>query len=326
MNNFIVYDDDKESNRQRKQLIKWNNQEDKTISNNPNQFIQYLPMPPNWGLVDNWVPLPQDNIFRSIDKAIILPVSQFYGYSQSTDLDYFIISPKRCYNKPKMREHIVRYLNYFEAFYDTEHELVAVMSQMKYLIDYQEKYTKEMFFNDLRKYILYNQSILNKLYRMNESNYIIELVAKEGKSVESLQYNTRHGKILMQMSILMDMIIPLVCHFIHMNKIDAVDDTLLEIYDDIICMSDVDIFSKLYETTSSEINRNKKVNSTLWDMQSIRGRSVYTQSFNSIENIILNIMPKYVYKDNIISFNFVAIKFSTKYKITDKRMSGVIVI
>ena len=114
------------------------------------------------------------------------------------------------------------------------------------------------------------------------------------------------------------MIIPLVCHFIHINKIDAVDNTLLEIYDDIICMSDVDIFSKFYETTSSEINRNKKVNNTLWDMQSIRGRSVYTQSFNSIENIILNIMPKYKYEQNIISFNFVAIKYSTKYKITDK--------
>ena len=29
-------------------------------------------------------------------------------------------------------------------------------------------------------------------------------------------------------------------------------------------------------------------------------------------------MPKYKYEQNIISFNFVAIKYSTKYKITDK--------
>ena len=29
-------------------------------------------------------------------------------------------------------------------------------------------------------------------------------------------------------------------------------------------------------------------------------------------------MPKYKYKQKIISFNFVAIKYSTKYKITDK--------
>ena len=325
---FIVYKNDKQNDSPKKeskqittnnsnQFIVWDNEKN-IIKDSPNQFIQHFQKPYNWGYVDQWIPLPQDQLFKSIDKAIILPVSQYYGYDHSTDLDYFIISPKRCYNKPKMREHIVKYLNYFEAFYDTEHELIAVMSQIKYLIDYREDYTKELFFDDIRKYILYNDSILNKLYRMNEMNYKIELVAKEGKSVESLQYNTRHGKILMQMSILMNMIIPLVCHFIHINKIDAVDNTLLEIYDDIICMSDVDIFSKFYETTSSEINRNKKVNNTLWDMQSIRGRSVYTQSFNSIENIILNIMPKYKYEQNIISFNFVAIKYSTKYKITDK--------
>ena len=98
MNEFIVYDNDNnDENQIRKQFIKWDNQDDKVIQNSPNQFIQYMPMPQNWGYVDNWVPLPQDNIFRSIDKAIILPVSLYYGYSQSTDLDYFIISPKRCY-------------------------------------------------------------------------------------------------------------------------------------------------------------------------------------------------------------------------------------
>ena len=119
------------------------------------------------------------------------------------------------------------------------------------------------------------------------------------------------------MSILMNMVIPLVCHFIHINKIDNIDGTLLEVFDEILCMSSVDIFSKLYETTSSEVNRNEKINKTLWEMQTIRGRNTLTHSLASIENIILNIMPKYVYDQNIISFNFVSIRYSNGFKVTD---------
>lgn len=304
-------------------FIVWESSQKHEIVSNPNAFIQYEPKPFNWNLVDKWVPLPEDNIFKSIDKAIILPVSAYYGFEESTDLDYFIIAPKRCYNKPKLRDHITKYLNYFEKFYDTEHELLAVMYQIKYIMDYHKEYTKSNFISDLNKYILHNRSLLMKLYRMNEDNYIVELKAKEGKSVESLQYTTKHGKILMQMSILMNMVIPLVCHFIHINKIDNIDGTLLEVFDEILCMSSVDIFSKLYETTSSEVNRNEKINKTLWDMQTIRGRNTLTHSLASIENIILNIMPKYVYEQNIISFNFVSIRYSNGFKVTDRELKFV---
>ena len=158
---FIVYKNDKQNDSPKKeskqvttnnsnQFIVWDNEKN-IIKDSPNQFIQHFQKPYNWGYVDQWIPLPQDQLFKSIDKAIILPVSQYYGYDHSTDLDYFIISPKRCYNKPKMREHIVKYLNYFEAFYDTEHELIAVMSQIKYLIDYRVYYTRVLFFDKIRK-------------------------------------------------------------------------------------------------------------------------------------------------------------------------------
>ena len=304
-----------------KSFIVWNGEEEDTSSNKEgnNSFIEWIKKPFNWQLVDEWVPMPQDNLFKTIDKAIILPVSNYYGFEKSTDLDYFIVSPKRCYNKPAMREHIVKYLNYFEKFYDTNHELVVIMYQIKYLIDYQKDYKFNNLVSDLRKYILYNRSILNKLYVMNEDNYIMELKAKEGRSVESLQYTTKHGKILMQMSVLMLMIIPLVCHFIHMNKLDNVDEILLQVFDDILCMSSVDIFSKLYETSASEVNRNEKMNKTLWDMQAIRGKNSRTHIMACIENIILNIMPKYTYEKNVINFNYVSIRYNTQLKITDIR-------
>lgn len=291
------------------------NTRDISVSNAPSNLVFFH----NTGLtlVDEWVPNEEDIIFRHVDKAIILPVSAYYGMSEPTDLDFFIISPKRCYNKLPMRLHTTHYLNYFEKFYDLDKELVIIYYQMKYIMDFNKEYNKANFMSDIKKYIIYNSSLLRKIYAMNEYNYLIELDAKNGRSVPSLQYTTRHGKILMQMSLLMNMVIPLINHFAYLKNVDNIDGFLLEVYDEILSLSDVDIYNKLYETTLKIVKRNESIHSTLWNMQDIRGRNVTTHVSGSIENIMLNIMPKYTYDKNIISFNFTSIRKNTGFKITD---------
>lgn len=269
--------------------------------------------------VDDWISNEEDLIFKHADKKIILPVAEYYGLKTDKlcELDCFIISPKRCYNRPEMRIHTTHYLNYFEKFYDPEHELLIVYYQLKYIMDFNKEYNKTNFISDLNKYIIHNRSILKKLFIMNEDNYLIPLKAKKGRSVKSLQYTTRHGKILMQMSMLMNMVLPLITHFVHLKNIDNIDGTLLEIFDEILDLSDVDMYNKLYETSISEVKRNQNVHTPLWNMQDIRGKNVTTHAMASIENIILNIMPKYCYNQNVISFNFISIRKNTRYKITD---------
>lgn len=288
------------------------------IEKTHNNLIQFNPRVPI--LVDDWVPDPEDQIFKSVDKAIILPVSKYYGLGEddSNDLDFFIIAPKRCYNREVMRDHTTQYLNYFEKFYDTDHELVLVYYHLKYIMDLNDEYNKANFISDINRYILRNRSILNKLFMMNEDNYIVELKAKKGKYVPNLQYNTKHGKLLMQMSILMNMVIPLVTHFAYLKSVDNIDGLLLEVFDDILYMSSVNMYNKFYETATSEVERNKSIHSTLWAMQDIRAKNITTHSKSSIENIILNIMPKYNYNQNIIAFNSTSIRRNTGYKITDK--------
>ena len=279
-------------------------------------IIKYLdPVPV---LVDDWVPRPEDMLFRSVDKRIILPVGRAFGVScDTTSIDSFIISSKRCYNKPPMREHLTKYLNYFSKFYDQDGQLYTALCHIKYLIDYEPNYKKADLIKDIRRYILYDRNMHCKIFRMNEDNYQVELKVKEGKSVVSLQYVNKHGKLLMQMSLLMNMIIPLICHFIYTRGIDRVDDTLLEVFDDIIYLSNVDMYGKFYETANNEILNNARIHSTLWSMQDVRGKDTITHSEACIENIILNIMPKYTYGKNIISYNSVSIRFCNKYKITD---------
>ena len=115
----------------------------------------------------------------------------------------------------------------------------------------------------------------------------------------------------------MNIIIPLLTHFIYTNKIINANGFLLEIYDILLHMYDVDIYNKLYETSISNITKSGKNHSLLWSMQDIRGNNLTTHSLSCVNNIILNIMPKYQYSQNIIHFNFRSISNNTAFQITD---------
>jgi len=268
-------------------------------------------------LVDSWVPEKEDIIFKSCKGSLILPVAQYYGIDNE-NLNIFSLTPKRCYNGQIMREHLPKYLNYFTKYYDQDKELLLAYFNLKYVLDYHgDHYSKEQFILDIKRLIL-NPSILNKAIVMNEDNYILELDEKNYRNDKNpaLQYADKHAKILMWMSLLMNMIIPLATHYFLVSNGLDVDQFLLEVFEPILDLTDINIISKLYETSNSNINRNAKAHQTLWEMQDVRGRNVTTLSMDSLENIILNIMPKYTYEKNIVSLNYSSIKNSVYFQVT----------
>ena len=149
-------------------------------------------------LVDEWQPNPEDMVFKHTKDAIVLPVSQFYNIPPG-NIDYYILAEKVCYNRPKVRDHIVHYLNYFVKYFDTDKELLMIYFRLKYLIDYEPTYTKQLFINDICRHIL-SGSLLYKVTLMNRYNYNLNLTYKNQKD-PSLQYTNRHGSILMKMSL-----------------------------------------------------------------------------------------------------------------------------
>ena len=267
--------------------------------------------------VDQWVPEKEDIIFRSCKGSLILPVAEYYCVDKES-LNVFSLAPKRCYNGAIMREHLPKYLNYFLKYYDQDKELLLAYFNLKYILDFHgDMYEKDQFIIDIKRLIL-SPSILNKAYSMNEDNYILDLDKKNYKNDKNpaLQYGDKHAKILMWMSLLMNMVIPLLTHYILIRNIEDIDKFLLEVFEIIMELTDVDIISKLYETSNSNISRNAKTHATLWEMQDIRSRNITTLSMDSLENIILNIMPKYTYENNIISLNYSSIKNSAFYQVT----------
>ena len=138
--------------------------------------------------VDEWAPsCPEEEIFKTTRGAIMLEVSSVYGMQSNAQLDAFIMSTKRSYNNPEMRDHIIRYLNYFEKFYDRDHELPMVYCRLKYLIDYEPAYTREAFLYDLNRYIMHGY-ISVKIGYMNRDNYALNLTYRNVKN-PNLQYS-----------------------------------------------------------------------------------------------------------------------------------------
>lgn len=266
--------------------------------------------------IDEWKPTDKDDIIFSNTKGfIIAPVSKCFKMEQEDlNLNYFNMSPKKCYNSEETRNHICDYLNYFEKFFDQDKELIVTMSKIKYMIDYVPQYTQDNFIYDVRVYILC-QSLINKAMRLVEYNYNFNLTYKNISDV--LQYTNEHTKIMLTMSILMKCCAPLITHFSYTHRLGEIDDAIMLVFDMILHLFDVDIYGKLYETAISNVGKNQHRNAPLWAQQDIRGKDVVTHSYTSVANIIINIMPKYAFDKNVVALNYTSIQKSNNNQITD---------
>lgn len=249
-------------------------------------------------MIDTWTPGgKEDVIFTNMKNFIVAPISEFMRV-ESDSLNYFMIKAKKCYNSQSLRDHLCQVLNYFEKYFDPDKELLACISHIKYMIDTFEWYNMDNFMNDIRVYIL-GSSIKQKVINLAEYNYKLNLAYKNIQA--PLRYTNEHAKIMLEMSILMNFVIPLITHFAHKRRVGQIDDFILDVYDLILSMFPADIFSKLYETAISNVEKSEYKNGPLWEKQDIRGKDVVTHSRDSVDNIILNIMPKYAFERNIVA-------------------------
>lgn len=239
----------------------------------------------------------KDRIFKHSKGELILPVHELFSNpetmpmdeKQAQQLDYFVLGNKRSYNSDENREHMCRYLNYFEKFYDTDHELLMIMYKIKIAIDYIKSYSEDNFINDINTYIIRNFELTRKVTRFVEDNYTMKLSNNNNKTPH-LQYCDRHAKILYEISLLMNMYIPLVSHFmyIHMIKIKPeIERLLLRVFDLCIVKYEIErgifIYEKLYETALSVTNKSISVDKIIWAKNLIRANNPTTHVRESVK-------------------------------------------
>lgn len=268
--------------------------------------------------VDEWHPqTPEDKVINVSKGYFIAPISATYNLNLDPEMrfDYFVLSTKKCYNSQDMRDHLFQYVNYFEKYYDKDREYIAVLYHLKSIMDKYDSnaYSINQFFYDMYRYIL-TSDLEKKIAQMVDDNYTLSLNYVNVRN-PSLQYTDRHAKLLHRMSILMDLCIPLLTNYAYMHRIDNIDEYLMQFFDSVLWLYDVDMYSKLYDTAYTNIYTNQKTNQGVWDKQDIRAIDITTHSAHSVRNIILNIMPKYTFTKNIISFNCASIRENTKYQV-----------
>ena len=126
---------------------------------------------------------------------------------------------------------------------------------------------------------------------------------------------------MMKASAIMNCMIPLICHFMFARGITNSTEFILTVYDILIEQYDkkydVDIYNKLYETAISNVLRTAKRNQTIWNMQDIRGINTSIHTLQSVQNVLINIMPKYRYDGNLVHLNYKSILRNTGFQILD---------
>lgn len=290
--------------------------------------------------IDDWMPQSEEEeIFKIIGNAIQCNECAIaYGNEPGSLMSFFMMSAKRGYNSKTQikngkvvvgfRNHCTQYLNYFEKFYDTNHELVGIYGQIKYFIDYMEDtYTEQNFINDLIRFIISydehaNPTLHANIRKLVKDNYMVHLSYSNTKN-PCLEYTDEHAEILMEISFIQNCIIPLIMHFVWSKRYDNIEikNILLTCYDyimqEIKRVYNIDIIAKLYETTMTNVQKSVNSNKVLWDMQDIRGRNPTSHSMNTIEDLIIQVFPKYTFNKNIVCFNYDAIGREVKYKVVD---------
>ena len=268
---------------------------------------------------------PKDRIFKSIHGEIILPIAEFYcnGDDDKKSINYFSMNRKRSYNSEEVRTHICRYLNYFEKFYDVDKELLMCLYKLKIAIDYNADYPLQMLVSDINRYIIRNDNIAFKIRHFVDDNYNMKLSSNNNKT-PNLQFNNAHAKILYEISMLMNIYIPVASHYMYIHGIHKSEDIkkIMFMLYDAACIKykeerGIDIYNKIYETAVSVVNKSKNPDKPLWEKNMIRGYDPTIHTKESVHDIILQIMPKYNYEKNIVNFNYFSSRQTLRFKVTD---------
>ena len=275
--------------------------------------------------IDNFICSPSRAIFRPGKEYISAPISDMLRMKvdsvKKEDLDSFILKPKKCYHLDKyngVKVHIIRYMNYFENFYDPEKELLNVYAKMKASMDIVgiATYSEELFMLDLQRYILCD-SMRRKVDHLMNDCFEVELKRYPSQNMV-LCYEEKHVRLLMELTVFANMMIPLIMHYSYKRKVLDIDGFTASCFQLVMKLHpDIDIHAKIQETVFTNVNRLSKNDELLWEKCAIRGIDKVISTMYTIDNIILNVMPKYNFNNNPINMNIATIKNDINYKVVE---------
>lgn len=271
----------------------------KSIQKQNNQEEEY---PPRWsykkhafpnGKKSYWIKFklwPGDQKFFCAPKVLTIKfdkeLNQYGNDNISVFNDWKVTKLSYSTNLPKLCEE----LNFFEALYDTDHELITSLFRIKHLIDIDTiTYTLKNFnaFKDMCYKTLFTPSMLEKIELMVEDNYTDDIEAENERNMKnpdmanimqrkkrSLEFLNVHVKAILKISFAIKILSFIINHFIVMRSLNLQKniDLMYEFYIDAfyIFNFEFDIFNKLYSYSENKVSSSFSYNKAIFEQQEIK--------------------------------------------------------
>lgn len=261
-----------------------------------------------------WKLFPDDARFFSLPKTMIIKFDKELSHVNNENiaaLNEWKVS-KLSYSSylPRMCEE----LNFFEAMYDQEGELITALFRIKYLIDVDNiSYTMKNFdaFKDLCYKTIFTPSIKNKITRMIDENYVDDIEAENSRNMsnpdmlsimqrkkKSLEFLNVHVKAMLEISFGIKILSFIINHFAVMRSINIQKnkDLFFRFYIDMfnVFEHDFNIYNKIWAYIENKVNSSYNFNKSIFEQQEIEGKD---------KSIIINqLMSVNIIIDNLIKF------------------------
>ncbi len=284
-------------------------------------------------LVDQWNPSESDIIMKVTGQMIRVDFNKIIKTEIPENFKCFII--KKISYSNWMVDHIKRgdelqpikggchYINYFMKFYDTDGELLYSYLKLKYMIDENGKKMKAKAMRKAIYKIMFTPTLIQKIRRMTEDNWYLDLTPDPKKKYpEQLKFDNEHAKILMNISMGIKILIPVVMHYLNVTGLfDEDSNNITTFYLDLfdIFSGDVDIYNKLWITVASKVNRSSSEDSTIWNKHEMFDREEHSYIHELLHtNIIRDAIFRYVFNSSLLSFNSAIIEYQLTFMMQTK--------
>ena len=278
-------------------------------------------------------------IYIKSNKSIYVAFDKCFT-SDNINLNKFNIT-KAAYNKNA--DEICRYANVFMKYYDKDKEFLSALLQIKWQIDSMKfDYYRCTFEKDILVYLL-SDTIIEKIYKMVDDYYDIDLTSnKKLKNVDLhvLQFCNEHGKTIMALSIACKLTIPVVCHYWAVNADNIIlmseDENDYELNGDVhvpnfrdylykifasyfpLFENGFDLFNKLTMTVNSHLTSTRNSEKVMWKRAANRKITPTSYLDKLMTSVVVDLIPKAIFKKNIIYLIQVAIPQQIKTMLTAK--------
>lgn len=268
--------------------------------------------------VEDYISIRYGDYFKLVSKtALELRLDKHFNNKKLKKLNTFIIKPKQAYCKND--DKIYPYVNYFMKYFDDDDELLVSYYKIKFMIDRKKKYSPELFKDDLYSLLL-SETMVEKIKRMVEYNYDIDLSSKRDYKHKSIQFKNEHGLIILEASMAIKIFIPLVTHYIYVMGIKGTDKFLAKMFNEVYDYFEEgnDMKNKVYETALSKLKKTQSRDKKHWVEVEVFGKDIDSETSVVCDKILTDILYKCKFKGNVAAFFSEVIKKSVKWMLKEK--------